>query len=131
MNKVTFVRSILKIFLRFSKKMLGDFITHNYVAQWQDNQFKESLCSLPNDVVLSIIDFTKNYTFIDQNEVQEAHWHSLNITILVHITYHLNLTRNPDIAKTRLLKEIHFYIFDDGKHTHSLCNIAYSCIGSI
>jgi hypothetical protein len=50
--------------------MFGDFITHNYVTQWQDNQFMESLCSLLNDVMLSIIDFVENYTFTNQNEVQ-------------------------------------------------------------
>jgi hypothetical protein len=64
------VRNIPKIFLRLLRKMFGDFITHNYVTQWQDNQFMESLCSLLNDVMLSIIDFVENYTFTNQNEVQ-------------------------------------------------------------
>jgi len=67
------------------------------------------------NLVLSIIDSAKNYTFAEQNEVQEAHWHSLNVTILVHITYHLNPTSNLNRKKMRLLKEIHFYISYDSK----------------
>jgi hypothetical protein len=72
--------------------MLQDFITHKYVAKWQDCQFKESLHSLLEDLVLSVIDFLENYTFARQNEVQEAHWHSLSVTIWMQINYHLNPT---------------------------------------
>lgn len=77
---------------------------------------KESLHSLPEDSVLSVIDFAENYNFGEQNEVQEAHWDSLNVNILVHIIYHLNPVINPNRKETWLLKEIHFYILDDGKH---------------
>jgi hypothetical protein len=59
--------------------------------------------------------FRKNYTFAKQNEVQEAHWHSLSVTILVQIIYRLNPTTDPNRKKTQLLKEIHFYISNDGK----------------
>jgi hypothetical protein len=45
----------------------------------------------------SIIDFAKNYTFAYQNEIQEAQWHSMSITILVHIIYLQN--PNADLEK--------------------------------
>ncbi len=128
---VTPICSAPKLFLRFFKNMFRDFITHNYVVPWQDSQFKESLRSLGKDVILSIIDFVENYTFVKQNEVQEAHWHSLSITILVHIMYKLNPDENPNVTKIWLLKEIHFYILRMVNMTHFLCNIDCSYIGSI
>jgi hypothetical protein len=61
-----------------------------------------------------------------KNEIQEAHWHSMSITILVHITYRLNLDADLEKLGIQLLKEIHFYMYDDGKHDglfvqHCLC----------
>jgi hypothetical protein len=50
--------------------------------------------------MLSFIDFVENYTFVDHNEVQEAHWHSMNIIILVHITYQLNPDADPKKLET-------------------------------
>jgi hypothetical protein len=40
----------------------------------------------------------------------------MNAIILVHITYWLNPYAYPKKLEIRLLKEIHFYIFYDGKH---------------
>jgi hypothetical protein len=57
--------------------------------------------------------------FTEHIEVQEPHWHSLCITILVHITYRLNQNENLDVIETWLLKKIHFYISNDGKHDTS------------
>jgi hypothetical protein len=34
-----------------------------------------------------MVDFVENYSFEMQNEVQSMHWHSYQISILVHITY--------------------------------------------
>lgn len=75
---------------------------------------KESLHSLLEDLVLLVIDFAENYNFAEQNEVQEAHWDSLNVNILVHIIYRLNPVIDSNRKETWLLKEIHFY--ELGKH---------------
>ena len=45
-----------------------------------------SMKEMPRDVLLSHIDFAENYSFEIQNEVQSMHWHSTQISILVHIT---------------------------------------------
>jgi hypothetical protein len=44
------------------------------------------------------------------------HWYSFHITILVHITYQIN--PNYDVAhlESKILKEVHYYIFDKKEH---------------
>jgi len=110
-NKVCPVCSTPEVFF-----LLQNFITHNYAPKWQDCPFKESLHSLLEDSMLSVVGFAKFYTFAKQNEVQEAHWNSLNVTILVQITYYLNPTTDPNRKEMQLSKDVHFYISNDGKH---------------
>jgi hypothetical protein len=59
---------------------------HNFVSLWQNQQFKQSLKYFPNDTMVFVIDFVENYSFEVQNEMQSIHWHSYQVTILVHIT---------------------------------------------
>ena len=52
-----------------------------------------------------------------QNEVQSMHWHSTQITILVHITYFRNPEYNVyDSESTEILKHVHYYISDEKEH---------------
>jgi hypothetical protein len=44
------------------------------------------------------------------------HWFSFQINILVHITYHHNLTFDPTYLKSRILKEVRYYILDKKEH---------------
>lgn len=48
--------------------------------------------NFPLDTILSQIDFAENYSFEMQNEIQSMHWHSFQITILVHITFSVDQT---------------------------------------
>jgi hypothetical protein len=74
------------------------------------------MANLPFDYILSHIDFAKNYTFQIQNEIQSMHWHSFQVTILVHITYKVNPTNGSNDEAQRLIKDNHFYIYDDKEH---------------
>jgi len=66
------------------------------------------------DYLVSYIDFAKNYSFMEQNEIQTQHWHSFQITILVHLTWRINPNFGVgDDEKTRMITEYHFYILDD------------------
>jgi hypothetical protein len=49
---------------------------HNFVACFQEEQYKICLETFPCDSIMSIIDFVENYIFMDFNEVQKMHWHS-------------------------------------------------------
>ena len=69
------------------KKHLREFIPRNIRSYWQNLQLKECINNLSNDVVVSIIDFGKNYMCKVQNEVQSQLWYNDQHTTLVHICY--------------------------------------------
>ncbi len=40
-----------------------------------------------------------------ENEIQDMHWLSFQITVLVHITYKHNLDYDPTVDTSRIFKE--------------------------
>jgi hypothetical protein len=74
------------------------------------------MTDLPEDAILSHIDFAENYSFKIQNEIQSMHWFSHHVTILVHLTYRLNPFLDFEVRGSKWIKESHFYISDDKKH---------------
>ena len=66
--------------------------------------------------MVSVIDYVENYSFEVQNKVQSMHWHSYQISILVHITYVRNPNLDVDDESTRNITTYHFYISDDMKY---------------
>jgi hypothetical protein len=77
MKKVTHLehkQTNLKMFLAYTTPKTQDFVLHNHVAQWQNNQYKSCLNQLREVEIMSLIDFTNNYSFKGQNEVHEEHW---------------------------------------------------------
>jgi hypothetical protein len=67
-------------------------------------------------MVLSCVDFFENYTMKIQNEVQSMHRHNFQVSILVHINYWHNLLANPIDPNSSIIKEVHYYVFDDPNH---------------
>jgi hypothetical protein len=51
------------------KSCLQDFIVCNYIAAWQDLQFKELFASVSHDSIISCLDFSEYYTMMVQNEI--------------------------------------------------------------
>ena len=111
--KVTTARD----FLLYAAPKMKQFVWHQFVARWQDSQFKNSVQDLKEGEIMSLIDFAENYSFKGQSEVQSQHWFSFQCTILVHITYRLNESYNlADPNSKRLHTEYHYYISDDRCH---------------
>jgi hypothetical protein len=102
--------------IAYLKPKLQTFVLHNYIATWQDFQFRELFGSVPTDTLISYVDFSENYTLKVQNEIQSMHWHNDQITILVHIKYRPNPAWRIENAEPLLVKEIHYYISDDKTH---------------
>jgi len=66
MKKVTHLehkQTNLKMFLAYTTLKTQDFVLHNHVAQWQNNQCKSCLNQLREVEIMSLIDFTNNYSF--------------------------------------------------------------------
>jgi hypothetical protein len=117
-KRITEVFSITTFseFLDFLKPTLQRFITHNFVACWQSDQAKLLRSSLQGSIILTHIDFTENYTFQVQNEIQSMYYQSSQITILVQVTYSTTLSTVGGVEDSSLMRETHYYISDDKMH---------------
>jgi hypothetical protein len=51
-----------------------------------------------------------------QNKIQDMHWFSFQITVLIHITYHHNPHYDLVTKNSKTLKEVHYYVFDENDH---------------
>jgi hypothetical protein len=67
-------------------------------------------------MVLSCVDFFENYTMKIQNEVQSMNRHNFQVNTPVHISYRHNFSINPIDANSSIIKEVHYYVFDDPNH---------------
>jgi hypothetical protein len=84
------------------------------VARWQDAKCRLAMGDLLVDVILSHINFVENYTFQIENKIQSLHLHPFKVTILLHITYRINLAFTEENGQSsKVIKELHFYVSDD------------------
>jgi len=98
------------------KPKLAEFIVHNFLASWQDLQFKELFTSVPYSTLISCVDFSENYSMKVQNEIQSMYWHTEQVSILVHITFRINPDWTPCTGEPYLLKEVYYYVSNDKQH---------------
>ena len=69
----------------FQEKIVYDYIGHTHRAKWLDEQSKLCKDTFPLGVIMSVVDFAKNYTLKPQNEVQPMYYYSIQASIFVHI----------------------------------------------
>lgn len=96
------------------------FIQHTFRAKWQDDQFCELLENFPVGDLVFVIDFAENYSLQVQDEIKSMHWHSDQITLLVHITLRHKQLDIDGVESTEENRQIAqktiFYISDDRQH---------------
>ncbi len=63
MSRVEYKKSRPSELISYLKPQLGDFIIHNYVFKWQEKELKYYLQHMPQEIVVSCIDFSENYVF--------------------------------------------------------------------
>jgi hypothetical protein len=78
--------------------------------------------------IISMVDFAKNYSFQVQNEVQNMHWHSYQINILVHITFQSNPNFDVHVEDSKSLMNIIFTSPMIVSTILNLCNIFLASI---
>jgi hypothetical protein len=83
------------------------------------------MSDLPEDTILSHIDFAENYSFKIQNEIQSMYWFSHQVTILVHLTYKINPLFDPEVNGFLWIKESQSYILDDKEQAQCSFSIAF------
>ncbi len=72
-SKVEYRETQPSQFIGYLKLKLKDFVMHNFMAKWQEKEFKSSIPNFPPNTILSCIDFSENYAFKAQNEIQDMH----------------------------------------------------------
>ena len=88
-----------------------------------DQQFRMCKETFLIGTIISVVDFTENYTLQRQNETQSQYYNSIHIAILVHITYR----HAPDSVEDnqKIIREYHFYMSDDRSHSHNFVQHFY------
>ena len=110
--------TVARQFLSYLTPRMTKFITHNFVTQWEAEQYRVCLATFPPSSVVSVVDFAENYSFAEWNEIQEMHFSSVQLTILVHVFYRWNeeYIQNPNSGASKLITEYHYYMSDDMNH---------------
>ena len=60
---LVYKKTTADVFFDYLKPKLQAFVTHNFVARWEDAQFKKSIRTFPKDTIVSVVDFAENYKF--------------------------------------------------------------------
>ena len=60
----------------FCENIIYEYARHTHRARWLDLQFKLCKDTFPLDTIVSVVDFTENYTLQPENEVQEKYYTS-------------------------------------------------------
>ena len=63
------------------KQLTSNFLFHAYVKRQQSLFFEQTKSSLNKNTVAIQVDFSENFTFKQQNEIQSAHWANNQVTI--------------------------------------------------
>jgi hypothetical protein len=61
--KEAFKETHVHVFLSYMEKTVTTFITHNFKARWQDEQCQLMMKNVLEEVIVSHIDYAKNYSF--------------------------------------------------------------------
>ncbi len=62
--------------LNFQPTLCPSYVSsflHNFEAAFQEEQYKIFLETFPYENIMFTMDFAKNYTFMDFNDIQEMH----------------------------------------------------------
>ena len=94
---------------------------HCHHARWQAKQFHDSKNCFTPGCILSVVDFSENYTFTPQTELQGQYYHSEQVAIFVQVTYRhaqfeVDQIERWDENERIIIKEVHCYISDDRGH---------------
>lgn len=113
-------KGTLSAFIETLKKLLEPFSLHRFMAGHQSEQYRLAAQNLGVDEVLSIMDFSENYSVIVPKEVQSLHWVNVQATLYVVV-----LTRHAredvdgfgsTVDDPHLVDEHHIFVSDDKVH---------------
>lgn len=89
------------------KGKLPQFLQHVFIKQQQEIFFESFKKNIQSNVLLLHFDFSENYSFFSQDEIQSAHWVSNSCTIYTAMAYFIH--RNN-------IKSVPFVVISDYLH---------------
>ena len=108
------------------------YIKHSHESRWQDLQFKHSREVFEPGTILSVADSVENYTFSPHREIQSEYYHSVQVSIFIHVFYrHAQVSvdgRDSTPQSRDVIKEYHFYVNDN--HENDIMFVQH-CFGLI
>ena len=103
-SKFEYKETTLAKLILYLKPHVQILVLHNYLAHWQDMEFKKELHLMLTGTMLTFVDFNENHSFKLEMEIQCMQWHNKQVTILVMITYRVNLSCDQCLPNSKLLK---------------------------
>lgn len=103
-------------FMETFQKRIHALIPHSFIAERQSSYLKEVKNSLNQHEFLVIMDFSENYSFVIQDEIQSFHWTNAQATIHPFGIYFKN--ESSDVEHTNLV-----IISDCLKHNTTLVHL--------
>lgn len=86
---------------------------HHYVSKKQSEYFKNLKTNLKENEIIILLDFSENYSFVIQDEVQGFHWENSQCTVHPFVVYH------KDIEGT-LIPTSYCFLSPDTKHSTAM-----------
>ncbi|XP_070549241.1 uncharacterized protein [Ptychodera flava] len=85
---------------------------HLFVASWQQQAYSQLTKSIPDNTTVVVLDFAQNYTCINQDEIQSAHWTNNQVTVHPIVSFY----NCPDCTNTHPVQEAMVFLSDDLTH---------------
>ena len=125
-DRMDLVQQTLEVddFIQWTANSIDKLIAYAYVAKCQGRHLKGRKDTLEKYTVLVLADFSENYTFIVQNEVQSYHWNRRYCTLHPVVIYFKR--------ENELLHQSFCFLSDDLEHdTNSVYEIQRDICGFI
>lgn len=74
-------------FFRLVEKLIT-LKTHHFIAKAQSKHLKELKDNLTNDICIVLGDFSENFSFVVQDEIQSFHWANPQATLHPYVYYY-------------------------------------------
>lgn len=103
-------------FIEEASSKFNSLIPHYYIANQQSEFLKKRKSELTKDIVLVLLDFSENYTFVTQEEVQGNYWSRNSCTIHPVVIYYID--ENGKLNTKSLC-----FISDDLKHDVAIVQV--------
>ncbi|XP_047123312.1 uncharacterized protein LOC124806436 [Hydra vulgaris] len=93
------------------RQQLPDYIRHVYIKRQQSAYFRLCRQNVSENELIIQMDFSENYTIMEQSEIQSAYWVHQQLTVFTAAVWSKNYTHSYAIVSDRLLHDKYAVLF--------------------